>query len=326
MKKYIHIYKLKLMLVLAMICQLSTFNFVHAQQDAEFTMYMFNQLNFNPAYAGVADNIMGTLYYRKQWVNFPGSPETINLNAVVPFKREHFGIGLNVQNDNIGPTANTRVEGSFAYNIDVKEGKLSFGLSAGFDQYRLTKDITTDTPLDPTFQGNYRISPDFGFGIMYNKAKYYIGLSALHLNGPGRTLNGVVSVNRNERASLARHYYLTAGYNIEVTDKFMLTPSFLSSYSEADIRKNFSTTIALKLEYQQMVWFGTSYRTGDALNFFVGVNLGRISPDAFKENIRIGYAFDWTNSRTYNYNQGSHEIFISYEFVPKVKRMMPKFK
>jgi len=235
---------------------------------------------------------------------------------------------LNVQNDRIGISGNIRPDLSFGYYINVKEGKLAFGLSAGFQQYRVNNLLIQDVN-DPTFtntNGNLsRITPDFGFGIYYSKQRYFIGLSARHLNGAGRSLNGSTS---GDVGVVARHYYLTAGYNIEISDKFMLTPSFLSSYSEnRNLANNFSTDIALKLEYKEMVWFGTSYRTRDAINFFVGVNLGKINADIFKENIKIGYAVDWSVGQLPLYNSGgTHEIFISYDYIPKVKRMMPKFK
>jgi type IX secretion system PorP/SprF family membrane protein len=298
----------------------------YAQQDAQFTMYMFNRLYYNPAYAAVPTNFNVSLHYRNQWANFKEAPVTQNLSAILPFVRNNFGIGLNVQNDQLGVTGNMRVDASFAYKIDVGDGKLSFGLSAGLQQYRINGSLNLENQTDNTFNGFApKMSPDFGFGVYFNKPRYFAGLSAMHLNGARRSLTGYTV--GDIYASVARHYYATAGYNIEITDKFMLTPSFISAFSESKLfANNFSTTVSLKMEYKEMIWVGTNYRTGDALNFFTGINLGRINADIFKENIRIGYAFDWTNGRIPGYNSGSHEIFISYEYVPKVKRMMPKFK
>lgn len=317
--------------LLILFCQV----IVSAQQDANFTMYMFNPLNYNPAYAGIHENINGSLYYRKQWLGFNAvnggvTPEVQNLSVIVPFKRNNFGLGLNVQNDRIGITGNIRPDVSFGYYIPLKEGKLAFGLSVGLQSYRVNSDqLLLENNADQAFTNNAgninRITPDFGFGVFYSKTKYFIGLSLRHLNGAGRSLTGYKT---GDIGAVARQYYLTAGYNIEITDKFVLTPSFLTSFSESKfLQRNLSTDIALKLEYKEMVWFGTSYRTSDALNFFVGVNLGKINSDAFRENIRIGYAVDCTVSQLPTYNSGgTHEIFISYDYIPKIKRMMPKFK
>jgi type IX secretion system PorP/SprF family membrane protein len=298
-----------------------------AQQDAHFSQYMFNQQYINPAFAGTQSNITAMLFHRRQWVDMPGSPITQNLSAIVPFKRKNFAAGLNVVNDQIGITGSLNLKASFAYYLNLKKGRLSFGLAGGLQQYSLdgTKLAINDN-TDQVFTNSSvaRISPDFDFGIFYRTGKYFIGVASTHLNNPGRR---VTAYRTSQSAMTARHYYISAGYTIEVDEKFKVIPTVLTRYSESrEFSNNFSSDISTRVEYMELAWVGTAYRASDALIFFLGLNVGRINPDIFKENIKIGYAYDASVSRIPAYNRGSHEIFISYEYTPKVKRMMPKFK
>lgn len=300
------------------------------QQDAHFTQYMFNNQYFNPAFAGTADYITGTIFYRHQWAGMPGNPVTQNLTGIVPFKRNHFALAFNLVNDQIGQVraGSLNINLAFAYYLNLANGRLSFGLGAGLQQYQVDANtLNTADNTDQAFSGNSfapRIAPDFNFGVFYKTNRYYLGISSTHLNNPGRRLTSYIAENP---AVTARHYYFTAGYTFEIDEKFKITPSIINKLSESKLfDKNFSTDISVKTDYIDMVWLGASYRTTNALAFFTGVNVGRIDPDVFKENIRIGYAYDISVGSQPSFNNGSHEIFISYEYAPKVKRMMPKFK
>ncbi len=299
------------------------------QQDAHFTQYMFNNQYFNPAFAGTADYITGTLFYRKQWVGMPGSPVTQNLTGIVPFKRNHFALAFNLVNDQIGEVraGALNINIAFAYYLNIKNGRLSFGLGGGVQQYSVDGGtIRTVDNTDLTFANKSvnQLAPDFNFGVFYKTNRYYVGISSTHLNNPNRRLTAYKAENP---AVTARHYYLTAGYTFEVDEKFKVTPSIINRFSESKIfGSNFSTDISVKTDYIDMVWLGASYRTTNALAFFTGVNVGKINADVFKENIKIGYAYDISVGPQPAFNNGSHEIFISYEYAPKVKRMMPKFK
>jgi len=299
------------------------------QQDAHFTQYMFNNQYFNPAYAGTADYITASLFYRNQWAGMPGSPITQNLTGIVPFKRNHFALAFNLVNDQIGQvkTGSLNINVAFAYYLNLKNGRLSFGVGGGMQQYSVDGNtINVGDNTDQTFT-NKSVNlpaPDFNFGIFYKTNRYYLGISSSHLNNPGRRITAYKAENP---AVTARHYYFTAGYTFEIDEKFKVTPSFISRFSESKLfSNNFSTDISVKTDYIDLVWLGVSYRTSNALAFFTGLNVGKISPDVFKENIKIGYAYDISVGPIPSYNNGSHEIFISYEYAPKVKRMMPKFK
>ncbi|MFN0047734.1 MAG: PorP/SprF family type IX secretion system membrane protein, partial [Cytophagales bacterium] len=262
-----------------------------------------------------------------------GSPVTQNFTGIVPFKRKHFALGFNLVNDNIGEvkTGSLNINFSFAYYLNIKNGRLSFGVGAGVQQYRFDgSTLKTSDNSDLAFSsGNIsRIAPDFNFGVFYKTNRYYLGISSTHLNNPGRTITAYKADNP---ATTARHYYFTAGYTFEVDEKFKVTPSTVNKFSESPmLSNNVVTDFSVKTEYQEMVWLGAAFRTSfknsNAIAFFTGVNVGKINADIFKENIKIGYAYDIPIGPLPAYNNGSHEIFISYEYAPKVKRMMPKFK
>lgn len=298
-----------------------------AQQDAHFTQYMFNPQYINPGYAGTVENITGMLFHRKQWMGFEGSPVTQNFSGIYPFKRKKIALALNIVNDKLGVTNNMIVTGTFSYYLKIRNGRLSFGLAAGAQNYAVNGsqlNIADNTDLAFTGSNVSVIRPNFDFGIYYKHYKYYAGISSTHLNNPGRRITAYRS---SDPANTARHYYATAGYYIQVTDDFKLTPSVLTRYSESkEFVRNFSADFTMLLDYKDFAWIGQTYRSADAWCMFIGVNVGKVNPEIFKENIKIGYAHDFTVAALPRYNQGTHEIFISYEYAPKVKRMMPKFK
>jgi type IX secretion system PorP/SprF family membrane protein len=301
---------------------------ISAQQDPNFSMYMMNNMYFNPAYVGTADFITGSLFYRNQWAGFNSAPVVQNLSLMIPFPRHHFGLGLNVFNDKLGINGSINANLAFAYYLNLKNGKLSFGLDLGLKNSTLNYDqLNINDKTDQAFStsNTSKMNPDFGFGMYYKALRYYAGISISHLNGAGLSYTGYKS--GDQTASIARHYYLTGGYNIEINEDFLLTPSILCAYSESKVfSNNISSNITLKLEYRGLVWGGLGYRSSDAINIFTGLNVGKINPDIFKENIKIGYCFDLTTGQLPGYNSGTNELFISYSYTPVVKRTMPKFK
>lgn len=299
-----------------------------AQQSSHYSMYMFNPYYTNPAYAGVHYYIHAQMVYRKQWVNFPGSPVYQNFTGIYPYKRKNLAFGINLNNDITGARNNFKMNLGAAHTLRFKKGALAFGANLGIQTYRMNwEELENPNVLAPTSsQGSPSVTlPDAGMGVMFKNDRWFAGFSALHLNGPGMKLSGYSS--GSVEGSVARHYYLTAGYIIEVDPKFNLIPSVISRYSESRLfTRNQSTDFNVRLEYQQMIWFGAGYRTGDAMTFMTGINTGKINPDVFRQNIKVGYAFDWTSSRLPTYNIGTHEIFVSFDYIPKPKRAMPKFK
>jgi type IX secretion system PorP/SprF family membrane protein len=288
-----------------------------AQQDPMISQYMSNQLFFNPAYAGTHDYTTLSGLYRKQWVNFPGAPSTAFLSFDKIFYDRNIGLGFTLINDQIGVSNQTDIAVNYAYHIPVGRGHLSLGLKGQLSYYsaRLT-DLTIWDRDDQVFASNVldKWVPNFGAGAYYYTGGFYAGLSVPHLldyNRPSAFMEAKLSAVPNYE----RHYYVSSGYVIGLPSDIFVKPSILLKYVpnsplEADLNVNmfFLNTFSV----------GASYRTYEGV-----VGLFEIRAT---QKIRIGYAFDCPFNNLYNYSSGTHEIMVSYDFIPDVIKMKtPRF-
>ena len=156
-----------------------------AQQDAQYTQWMFNKLSLNPAYAVSSDYACVSCLHRSQWVGLEGAPVSQSLNVRVPFFKKRAGLGLSVNHDRIGPTNSWQVSGIYAYRLDFgNDRKLGIGLQGTLRSYRVKFSETTalesgDGDLPTADQS--RTIPNFGVGLYYYTPKYFIGLSVPHI-------------------------------------------------------------------------------------------------------------------------------------------------
>ena len=301
-------------------------NVTWAQQDPQFTQFQFNQLVYNPAFAGTNDNLIFTLFDRIQWAKsgFENAPVTQTFSANTPLKEKTMGAGLHIINDKAGIERNFSLIGSYAYHLNLPKGKLGMGMSVGFKQYRVNQsEIQAFDKNDPLVNQGLRapMLPELGVGFLYRQQndKFYVGISSGHL-----TQSKIKYTNSFANSQLIRHYYLTGGYSYRFKTDYVLKPAvLLNVVSKAPIQSQLNLTC----EYKDMVWLGLGYRTGAAMTFNVGVYADKIS-EKFKEKIKIGYSFDYVMvAKVPRFsNAGSHEIFITYEFVKKEKTHIPKFK
>ena len=298
--------KIFIILIIA-VSSLSSF----AQQDAMFTHYMFNTLSVNPAYAGTRDALTITGLHRSQWVGFDGAPRTQTVTAHTPIINQNIGVGLSILNDRIGPTNTSTIYADFAYKFKVSEkGKLSLGLSAGLN---IRRNALTTIPLDNnndvSFANNEEseLLPNFGFGAYYYTDKFYVGLSTPRLMQNNYKTNEISG--GTNLASEQRHYFLIAGMVFNLNSNFKLKPTVLVKYTNgAPLEGDITGTLI----YKEKIWGGLMYRTGDATGVLIGAY---ITPQ-----FAIGYSFDWSfGNKTMQYNSGSHEIMITYDFIYKNK-------
>lgn len=277
-----------------------------AQQDPQFTQYMYNMSVVNPAYATADEGILnlGGLY-RTQWVGFEGAPKTATFFAHTPINNK-MELGLSLTNDNIGNIVNeTNVYADYAYVLPVGlESKLSLGLKAGFTMFDANFNgfnLQSGGPgTDIAFNENVsRLFPNLGIGAFFFTDNYYLGLSApnmlstKHLESEnGIKATGVESV----------HYFLTGGYVFDVNENLKLKPAFMAKgVSGAPIAIDVTANVLI----QNRLEAGLGYRLGDAVSALVNF---KVTPQ-----LRIGYAYDYTTSNLSNYNSGSHEIFILFD-------------
>lgn len=273
-----------------------------AQQDPQFTQYMFNPLSVNPAYAGSADMISMAAIARNQWVNFDGAPKTQTFTIHSPLKRESISLGGSIINDRHGPVKQTMLYADVSYRIFMDKSKLAFGLKGGVNMYRA--DLLSLNPLesnDPVFGANVsgKTLPNFGFGMMWYSKRHYVGISAPKLL-QNKLINSVSpSFDRN---SESRHFFLMAGMVFDLNYYVKFKPSFIVKAVDgaplsADVTANF-------LFYDRF-WAGLMYRWEDAAGALIQYEVNR--------TFRIGYSYDYTLSDISNYSSGTHEIMIGLD-------------
>lgn len=288
-----------------------------AQQDPMISQYMFNGLFLNPAYSGSHKYFTSSLLHRTQWVNFPGAPKTylFAIDGLIPSKSENMGVGLIVAHDQIGATEQTDFYANYAYQLKFKKGKLAFGLKAGVSNYvfKAGEALVWDAG-DQVFSGTKNAwLPKFGFGAYYFADNWYAGFSIPTLLAYDARHDFSFDVNKGD--FLHRHYYLYGGYVFKLNEQFKLKPSTLIKYLPA---APVEADINLNLLYKDMLWFGISYRTLDAVVFMVEYQTNT--------RFRVGYAFDLTTSKIRNYSTGTHEIMIGYDFGKNlIKEKTPRF-
>ncbi len=281
---------------------------LHAQQEAMFTHYMDNTLGVNPAYAGSRDALTITALHRSQWIGFEGAPRTQTLTVHSPVYTDAVNLGLSVSNDKIGPVHSTAVYLDYAFRFKLTEkSKLALGLKVGFDNFNFNLSmLKTGIGNDPAFMLNDGVfSPNFGFGIYYNRENFYAGLSTPKL------LENDYAYSVSERLSVEKkHYYLIAGGIVPLSNEIKLKPTgYLKATQgaplEVDLTANF-------LFYDRFL-LGAMYRTGDAVGVLAGIYI--------TEQLSVGYSFDWSFvNTTSKYNDGSHEIVLTYDFIFKEYR------
>ncbi|NLP58796.1 type IX secretion system membrane protein PorP/SprF [Lutibacter sp. B1] len=276
-----------------------------AQQDAQYTQYMYNMSVINPAYT--TDNIgvinLGALH-RTQWVGVNGSPKSSNIFVHTPIN-EKIEVGFSFVNDDIGNVVKeNNLYADFAYKLDLEEsGNLSFGLKTGvtffdvnFNDFVLE---SGDVFTDPDFEENINKSFfNIGAGVYYNTDNYYIGLSVPNI------LNGEYLDRKNGKyqGTEQTHVFLTGGYVFDINDLVKLKPAFMAKTVEgADL----SVDITANVLYKDRIEFGIGYRFDDAISGLVNF---RATPE-----LRVGYAYDHTTSNLGPFSSGSHELFILYD-------------
>lgn len=287
---------------------LVTFCFVantHAQQDEQMSVYMYNPLYFNPAYAGSKDAISMVAIGRFQWVKFDGAPKTQWFSIHSPLLYKTIGVGAHMVHDQIGKRDRTAVFGDVSTSIQIdksNESRLAFGLSFGADIIGFD---FSNTPVvdesDPFYGMNVSTTKlNMGAGLYYYGKKYYVGISAPRLLEPSIKTSEDIIQKLN-----VRHYFLTGGYVFDLNSVFKLKTSALIKYTP---HTPFTADIDVSLLSHDLLWTGLMYRFHES----VGVHAGVIIKD-----FTIGYAYDFPINKLRTYQSGSHEIFLQYNLRTK---------
>lgn len=297
----------------------------YAQQDAQYTQYMYNTISVNPAYAGSRGvmSIMGL--HRSQWVGLDGAPRTQTLTANTPLgSKERLGLGLSIVNDQIGPTDETQFGVDFSYSIQTSdEGKLSFGIKAGahllnIDFLSLSKYNANDRLFEANVDNKF--SPQVGIGAYYHNNRFYFGLSAPNLLETDHFDKSTTSSDSTAESFLAEeriNYYFITGYVFDLGSDVKFKPAVLGKLVfgaplQVDVSANF-------LLYEKLT-LGVAYRWSAAVSGMIGFQIS--------DALMIGFAYDreTTELGQTQFNDGSYEVMLRFELFRKYNRMLtPRF-
>ena len=283
-----------------------------AQQDAQFTQYMYNTINVNPAYAGSRGVMSIFGLHRTQWVGLDGAPVTNALSLNIPINNINIGIGLSAINDRIGPTVENTLSVDVSYTVQTSETyKLSFGVKGTGNFFNL--DASKLNPLvdnDPSLVNYNKFSPNVGAGVYLHSDKSYVGVSVPNFIQSNRYDSDNVAIFK-ERIN----YYLIAGHVFDLNPNIKFKPALLTklvtgSPLQVDVSGNF-------MFYEKFV-IGAAYRWDAAVSALAGFQI--------TDGLYIGYGYDMETTKLRKYNSGSHEVFLRFELFNNYNKIIsPRF-
>jgi type IX secretion system PorP/SprF family membrane protein len=293
----------------------------NAQQDSQYTQYMYNPQTINPAYAGTRNATTFALLLRTQWVSFEGAPKTGTFSANTPLGAlENMGLGFSIVSETIGPSVDTNVTVDYAYHINTNDvNKLSFGIKAGVDLLDVDfNKLQVADPGDPRFQNNIdnKLQPQFGAGVFYYSDNYYIGLSTpnilktKHFDESSLEDTQVTSVGGE-----SIHYFLTAGYVLKINDGLKFKPATLiKAVSGAPLQWDVSANFL----YNEKLTLGLAYRWSAAMSAMAGFQVS--------DGMFIGVGYDYQTTDIEAFGNGSYEMMLRYDIFNKPERVLtPRF-
>jgi len=284
-----------------------------AQQDAQYTQYMYNTININPAYAGSRGVMSVFGLHRTQWVGLDGAPTTNTFSFNTPINNSNLGVGFSLVNDRIGPTSDNTISADISYTIPMNEVyKLSFGVKASGNIFNLDTDkLDPAQANDPNLQNfNNEFSPNFGAGVYLHSDKLYLGLSVPNFLQDSKYNDNEVAVFQERM-----NFYFIGGYVFDVSQSIKFKPAVLTKMVtgaplQVDASANF-------LFFDKFM-LGGAYRWDAAVSALAGFQV--------TDGLFIGYSYDMETTQLRRYNSGSHEVFLRFELFNKVSKMVsPRF-
>ena len=275
---------------------------IQAQQDPQYTQYLYNMNLINPAYAGSYEAMSVNFLGRAQWLGIEGSPRSIMVNLHTPIAKR-LGLGVSVIADKIGPLNEQLATVDFSYTIPVSEtANLAFGLKGGISFANASLQfLNTVNGNDDAFANQLnRVLPNVGAGFYYYAKRFYVGASVPNLL---QTLHFDRNDGQITNASDKLHYFFTTGYVFDLTRTIKFKPGTLvKAVSGAPLSIDFSGNFLFHERFE----IGVNYRLDESVSALFNVRA--------TDNLRIGYAYDYTLTNLGDFNSGSHEIFVLFDF------------
>ena len=301
--------------IITALLALVSFTSAHAQQDPQYTNYMYNTININPAYAGSRGALSIFGLHRSQWVGLEGAPTTNSFSVNTPIADSKVGLGVSFVNDALGVMDENTLSVDFSYTLDLNNrgSKLSFGLKGSANLLNVAySDLNKYNPNDPQILNDVsnEFTPNIGAGIYWHTEKSYVGFSVPSFLESTRYDNNIQSTMQQKM-----HYYLMGGHVFEINPMLKFKPAFLLKGVEgaplqADVTANF-------LIHDKFT-IGGAYRWAAAWSALVGCQV--------TDGMFLGYSYDCDIQALRNYNNGSHEVFLRFELFNKYRRVnSPRF-
>jgi type IX secretion system PorP/SprF family membrane protein len=288
MKKYITVFNLLITI------------FAYSQSEPKLSLFSYNPLQYNPAYAGVFDGLSINGLYSSQWVGFDGAPKTLFFSAHSNVFRREVGAGINITSDKIGPVQDNQFIGNFAYHVILNENlNLTLGLKAGVDNFIIDYSVLNiENPEEAglTKGSISQYSPIIGSGIYLSNDKGFIGISI-----PSILKTKFYDEYKNTVANSKPNYYLSGGYKFEIEDEVYITPNILTRITSG---APVSSLFAVNLDYQNRILGSLNIQPTASFGGFFGYR--------FENNISVGYAYDSSLNKFSNYNSGCHTFYLSF--------------
>ena len=311
-------------LLIGLLCGFIMLFDIVAQQDPQYSQYMFNQMAVNPGYAGSHDVICLSAVHRQQWVGIDGAPVTSVFTANAPFKMfgANHGVGLMVMSDQLGFDQNVSGGLNYAYRFPLGQGKMGIGISGMF----LNKALNATWKVPPGAEFTHPDSDpaipnpnesvmgfDMGLGVFYRAENVYLGLSSMHLLEPALKYKEKPDAKYTSK----RHYYAIAGCVLPLNNPAWEMAPSLMVYSDGTSAQ---FTANVNMMYNKKIWGGAGYRLNESIIAMVGVDLFN--------GVKVGYSFDYTYTSLRNYISagGSHEVMVSYCFNLVKEKVVKKYK
>ena len=285
-----------------------------AQQEQQYTQFMYNKLGLNPGYAGSRDATCLTGIYRTQWIGLEGAPKTQLVSLNMPLLNRRIGIGLNIARNTIGISERWTIDGIYAYRLRLGRGTLGIGVQGSiryigmdYTDNRLvgSQPINTDGSIPVGIKSKY--VPNFGAGLYYNTERFYIGLSAPRFLKNSIDFSEVSNVESKE----VDHIFVMAGVLFSLSENIALQPQVLLKYAD---NSPFDVDVNASLIFMEKYTVGLTYRLGGSSATGGGESIDLLVGAQFTDHLLFGLSYDLTLSEIKEYSSGSVEAVVRYCF------------
>lgn len=311
------------------ILAVSFFEQINAQSGNFSSLSMFNQMYYNPGYAGEGNDIEARILSRNQWMNMPGAPNTFTFNVDAPFRLlgQSHGAGLSIVNDVLGNLSNTEVNISYAYRKSLMQGELGIGIGLNMISHGFAADAKWLAPdgsegkddiLIPSNTSQRPLLFDANIGLYYKADNLFLSVSSR--NAFNTEVEYVSEETGSTPAStkqllIGKQVYFSTGYDYQLPN-----PMF-SVQPGAFVGTDFSSTqinISGLVTYNKRFFGGLAYKPTDAIIFIAGIDL--------PSGIHAAVSYDVTTSRIIKYGYGSFEFMAGYSFSLDIDKDNRKYK